>query len=106
MKNFNQKLVAVILIAALFASITASAAESSEGTININTATSLQLSYLPGIGPSKAEAIISHRSKRPFKKVEDLMRIKGIGRKTFKKLRPYLAVKGETTIKKKIKVSK
>ena len=69
--------------------------------VNINQATQAELEALPNIGPSKAQAIVEHRAKRPFKKVEDLMRVKGIGRKTFNKLRPYLSVDGPTTIPKK-----
>jgi competence protein ComEA len=60
--------------------------------VELNTATAAELETLPGIGPSKAEAIIAQRARRPFKRIEDIMRVKGIGRKTFKKLRPYLTV--------------
>jgi len=59
--------------------------------VNLNTATVDQLLALPGIGPSKAAAIVETRQKiGGFKKVEDLMRVKGIGRKTFRKLEPML----------------
>jgi competence protein ComEA len=67
-------------------------------TININTATVSELTHLPGIGTSKAQAIVKYREKHVFKKVEDIMKVKGIGRKSFKKLHPYLAVKGTTTV--------
>jgi competence protein ComEA len=99
---------AVVLVTALATTFNAAAAEqiSGTGSINLNTATTTELSFLPGIGESKARAIIQHRAKRPFKKVEDLMRVKGIGRKTFKKLSPYLAVDGSTTVKTKIKIQK
>lgn len=59
--------------------------------VNLNTATVEQLLTLPGIGPSKAQAIVETRQKiGGFKKLEDLLRVKGIGRKTFKKLEPML----------------
>ena len=105
MKKTNATLMAAVFAATTCMAIVASASDSSAkgDVVNINTATETQLAYLPGLGPSKAQAIIQHRTKRPFKKVEDLMRVKGIGRKTFKKLRPYLAVTGETTAKSKIK---
>ncbi|MCP4604310.1 MAG: helix-hairpin-helix domain-containing protein [Proteobacteria bacterium] len=92
----------------MLASLSAGAAEGTteQEKININTATVTELSYLPGVGHSKAEAIVKHRTNRQFKKVEDLMRVKGIGRKTFKKMRPYLALKGQTTVKGKIRISK
>ncbi len=104
----NQKnIVAAIVVASMMALATnAFAAESaSSSVVNLNTATAAELSYLPGIGESKARAIIEHRSNRQFKKVEDLMRVKGIGRKTFKKIRPHLTVSGPTTAKGKIKLA-
>ena len=59
--------------------------------VNLNTATVDQLLTLPGIGPSKAAAIVETRQKiGGFKKLEDLLRVKGIGRKTFRKLEPML----------------
>ncbi len=62
-------------------------------TVNINTATAAQLEALPGIGPSMAQRIVSHREKNgPFKKLEDLMVIQGIGEKSFLKLRQYLTI--------------
>ena len=65
------------------------------GTVNLNTASVDELMELPGVGPSKAEAILAFRKARGgFKKVEDLMKVKGIGRKTFHKLRPFLALSG------------
>jgi competence protein ComEA len=59
--------------------------------VNLNTATVEQLLTLPGIGPSKAQSIVETRQKiGGFKKLEDLLRVKGIGRKTFRKLEPML----------------
>lgn len=69
-----------------------------EGTININTANQEQLELLPGVGPSTAKKILAYREKHPFKEVIHIMRIKGIGRKTFQKLKPFLSVKGPTTL--------
>ncbi len=69
-----------------------------QGSCNINAADATQLAVLPGIGPVRAQAIIAHRQKQPFRTVEDLVKVKGIGRKTFARLRPYLAVSGATTI--------
>jgi|GEM_PF-2232362 len=56
------------------------------GQININTAGVDQLSKLPGIGVKKAERIISFRKKNGrFRKTRDIMKVKGIGEKTYKK---------------------
>jgi competence ComEA-like helix-hairpin-helix protein len=60
--------------------------------VDINTATQAQLEALPGIGPSKALAIIQHRKSRPFARVVDLLRVRGIGRATFQQLRPMITV--------------
>lgn len=79
---------------------------SSEGVVNINTASEQQLCLLPQIGPSKARAIIKYRMRKKFKGTWDLVRVKGIGRKTFSQLRPYLATQGETTLTTRPQVKK
>jgi len=79
------------------------AKEQPQGVVNINTATPEQLQLLPGIGPSKAGAIVKYRAKRKFKATHELIRIRGIGHKTFRKLRVYLAVKGQTTLSEKVR---
>ncbi|MDP4162296.1 MAG: helix-hairpin-helix domain-containing protein [Bacillota bacterium] len=68
--------------------------ENSDGNIvNLNKADETQLETLPGIGPSKALAIIEYRKKNgPFKKAEDLKEISGIGDKTFEKLKNKISV--------------
>jgi competence protein ComEA len=64
--------------------------------INLNTATAAQLEGLPGIGPRTAQLIVQHREKNGnFKKVEELMNIKGIGEKSFLKIKPMVTVGGE-----------
>jgi len=69
------------------------------GVVNINTATVKQLQKLPGVGPSKARRIVEYRKKRPFRRVRDLRRVKGIGRKTLAKMKGHLVVKGPSTVK-------
>ena len=61
--------------------------------VNVNTATKQELRSVPGIGPELAERIIK---KRPFKRVDGLLRVDGIGKKSLKKMRPYLRVEGKT----------
>ncbi|WP_458412433.1 helix-hairpin-helix domain-containing protein [Schinkia sp. CFF1] len=59
--------------------------------ININTATSEELQSLPGIGASKAAGIITYREENgPFKKIEDLMNVSGIGEKSFEHLKDQI----------------
>ncbi|MBZ5527398.1 MAG: helix-hairpin-helix domain-containing protein [Acidobacteriia bacterium] len=63
--------------------------------VNINTATADELQQVPGIGPVTAEKIIHmRRAYGRFKRVDDLLSIKGIGRKRLEKMRKYLAVSG------------
>lgn len=68
------------------------------GVANLNTADAATLELLPGIGEVKAAKILDYRHKRPFKKVEDLTRVKGFGRKTLVKLKPYLSIAGASTL--------
>jgi competence protein ComEA len=61
--------------------------------VNLNTATAAELQALPGVGAATAKLIIEHRQKNGgFKKVEELMNIKGIGEKSFLKLKPMVTV--------------
>ncbi|MGE5184830.1 MAG: ComEA family DNA-binding protein [Acidobacteriota bacterium] len=69
------------------------------GKLNLNTATEDQLMLLPRVGPAKAERIVAWRKKNGgFKRPADLRRVKGFGYRTFKKLEPYLDIKGDTTL--------
>jgi comEA protein len=61
--------------------------------INLNTATSEELQLVPGIGPVTAEKILKMRKAYgPFKSVDDLRAIRGIGPKRLEKMRRYLTV--------------
>lgn len=98
---------AVVFALAVSYAFCAGAAENADkGVVNINTATVAELQLLPGVGAKTADSIVAYRAKRPFKKIDDLIRVKGIGRKTFKKLSPHLTVQGATTAKEKIKLAK
>lgn len=69
------------------------------GKLNLNTATEEQLMLLPTVGPSKAERIVAWRKKNGgFKRTADLRRVKGFGYRTFKKLEPFLDIKGDSTL--------
>ena len=62
--------------------------------IDLNTATLSQLDSLPGIGPVIAERILELREKSgPYKRIEDLMNIRGIGEKKFLKLKDLITIK-------------
>jgi competence protein ComEA len=62
-------------------------------TVNLNTATAADLEALPGIGAKTAARIVEYRQKNgPFKKVEELMNVRGVGEKNFLKLKPQITV--------------
>jgi competence protein ComEA len=60
--------------------------------IDVNHATAAELQRLPGIGPKLAQRILETREQQPFRSVEDLRRVRGIGVKTLERLRPYVAI--------------
>jgi competence protein ComEA len=67
--------------------------------VNINTATEAELDSLPGVGPTKAKAIVDYRKANGnFKSIEDIKNVKGIGDKTFDDLKGQIAVSGATTV--------
>ena len=64
-----------------------------KSTLNLNAATLNQLETLPGIGRKVAERILEYRTKSGgFKKIEELMNVKGIGEKSFLKIKPLISV--------------
>jgi len=69
-----------------------------QGVVNINEASAHELEQLPGIGPSKSERIIHYRKKHRFRSVAQLVRIRGLGHKSVRKLRPFVTVTGPTTL--------
>jgi competence protein ComEA len=71
----------------------ASAKTASTAIVNINTATAAEFEALPGVGPKTAARIVEFRQKNgPFKKVEELMNVRGVGEKNFLKLKAQLTL--------------
>ncbi|WP_224244619.1 ComEA family DNA-binding protein [Hyalangium gracile] len=68
------------------------------GVVNLNEASKEELDRLPGVGLKAAERILERRKKQPFKRIEELVRVKGFGKKKFQKLKPYLTLTGATTL--------
>jgi competence protein ComEA len=66
---------------------------SSPQKIDLNRAETWLLQALPGIGETRAQAIVDYRSENgPFKRIEDLLQVTGIGQGTFDKIKDYIAV--------------
>jgi competence protein ComEA len=90
-------LASIIVYALLTSGVGRAAAKAVEGAVNLNTAPPEILALLPGVGPAKAQSILAYRRRHPFRTVDELVRIMGIGRKMVRRLRPHLAVAGPTT---------
>ena len=96
MNKCNRTLTTLIL-AVLFASV-AVAAAGQEGVVNINTASTEQLAYLPRVGPALAGRIVEFRdSNGKFKATDELILVRGIGEGTYELLKPYVTIDGKTT---------
>jgi competence protein ComEA len=60
--------------------------------INLNTATIEQQAELPGIGPALAQRIVDYRTEHPFKSVEEVKNVKGIGESKYQKIKGLVIV--------------
>ena len=68
------------------------------GVVNLNTASPEELQLLPGVGEVRAVAIVAKRRERGgFKKVDELLEIKGIGSSMLERMRPFVTLSGKTT---------
>jgi len=87
--HFSKTLIFVISLLILLSGFSLSA----QKKININTAGVKELAKLPRIGEKIAKRIISFRKNNgKFKKIEEIMKVKGIGEKTFEKLKPEITI--------------
>ncbi len=68
------------------------------GVVNLNEGSKEELDRLPGVGMKAAERVLAYRQKQPFKRIEELVRVKGFGKKKFEKLKPFLTTTGPTTL--------
>lgn len=97
MKNHRSNKMALGLVLALvvltFSWAFAEAPAVAGSKVNINAASQTDLEGLPGIGPKIAREIVDFRTKNgPFKKVEEIMKVKGIGEKLFNQIKDRITV--------------
>ncbi len=86
MVNFKKLCLGLILVLFLVGNVLA-------GLVNLNTATKEELQTLPGVGPAVAQRIVEYRTKfGPFKSVDELLEIKGIGPKKLEKIKPLVTL--------------
>ncbi len=86
MVNFKNLCLGLILALFLVGNVLA-------GLVNLNTATKEELQTLPGVGPAVAQRIVEYRTKfGPFKSVDELLEIKGIGPKKLEKIKPLVTL--------------
>lgn len=103
MRIQHRLLSAAVVLALLLAAAPALAGEGK--TVNVNTAGVAEFQLLPRIGPSVAARIVEQREKNgPFKALDDLLLVRGIGEATYEQLKPYLALAGPTTLTEKVKL--
>ena len=91
---------AAVGFAAVVAATSTLPAAAATGVVNVNTASALELELLPGIGESKARAIVAHRKDNgAYQQVEDLLEVKGIGDGALERIRKLVVVEGATTLR-------
>jgi len=94
MRYSIRQIVAVgALVASLWMAAGTPPASAEERVVNINTASAAELGGLKGIGDAKAKEILEYREKNgPFRSVDDLRQVHGIGNKLLEALRPHITV--------------
>ena len=96
----------LILVAVAALTITGSVeADQPAGVVNVNTASAEQLQLLPRVGPALAGRIVDFREANgPFRTVDEIVAVKGIGETSLEKLEPYIVTSGATTLAEKVRL--
>lgn len=102
MGKLGKYCISAVLVVVVFVSMAGICvfAEGIEGKVNINTGTESQLALLPGVGPKLAAEIIRYRTGNGnFKTIDDIKKVSGIADKKFEKIRDFITLDGDSTIK-------
>jgi len=90
MKRIMKPFILFIILGFIFTTIRSVGAGQK---LDINTASVKQLQTLPGIGPTIAQDIVKYRQTHgAFEKIEDIMRVKGIGKKKFERIKDLIMI--------------
>lgn len=94
MQKIRKSIYSIILTVVLLAGLsTAAMANSNAGKVDINHATAAELQQLKGVGQVVSERIVTYREQSgPFKAIEEIMNVKGIGEKTFEKIKELIYI--------------
>jgi len=104
MQRIRMSVYSIILMGVLLASLSTMAmATNNSGKIDINHATAAEFQLLKGVGKVVAERIVAYRDESgAFKTIDDIKNVKGIGDKTFEKIKDFISVDdGESKVMKK-----
>ena len=102
----KRHLIPIMILAVVTIASAAAAADAAApaGVVNVNTASASQLELLPRIGPALAQRILDFREANgPFRSVDELVAVRGIGDRSLELLASHVTVKGETTLSEKIR---
>lgn len=92
MKKRIRGLAGALCALALVLALAPAVQGATSGMIDLNAASEAELVSLPGVGPAKAKAIVEYRQTNPFRNVEELMNVRGIGESTFANLKDKITV--------------
>ena len=105
--HMNARTVLSFILVAAAALTIAGSVEAAQpaGVVNVNTASTEQLQLLPRVGPALAGRIIDFREANgPFRTVDEIVAVKGIGETSLEKLEPYIVTSGATTLAEKVQL--
>lgn len=107
MMKYRKSLFCLLVTLAVIAVVGGVEASQPSGVVNINTASVEELQMLPRVGPSLAGRIVEFRQANgPFRAVDEILAVKGIGESSFEKLEPYIVTSGATTLSDKVKLAR